>query len=337
MSFIFICPECKQKLEAQDEWEGMELPCPFCHHTLKIEKKIPVLKPVFEKNEGHARESSGNTNGNPGENHFSNDSFLFICPECGIASELKANMNGKIFTCPACGEDVTAIPSETRNCPHCDEEINIKATFCKYCHKNVPSIKPQNKKNGNSFNGLKIGKTATETPNSNERRQYIETLYKLFFILGVIGIPLVSLGSVILKLSNTSSDVYGFGNVLIFVGAGPNIACLVFSAMLIYQYWKLVSPDKMPTTPGRAVGFLFIPIFNFYWGFVSLWGLGKALMNETGENDIDTATWGFVMALSICTMPLSNIEISGWVYSLFGHGASFFAIQAFHKQARKLL
>jgi hypothetical protein len=39
--------------------------------------------------------------------------------------------------------------------------------------------------------------------------------------------------------------------------------------------WTVIPPDLARTTPGKAVGFLFIPIFNFYWWFVALWGWAK--------------------------------------------------------------
>jgi len=52
--------------------------------------------------------------------------------------------------------------------------------------------------------------------------------------------------------------------------------------MLLYQLWKLIPADIARTTPGKAVGFCFIPLFNFYWMFVAWQGLGQD-MNETLE------------------------------------------------------
>jgi len=42
------------------------------------------------------------------------------------------------------------------------------------------------------------------------------------------------------------------------------VVTLVFSAMLHYQMWQAVPERFRRTTPGKAVGFLFIPFFNFY-------------------------------------------------------------------------
>jgi hypothetical protein len=53
------------------------------------------------------------------------------------------------------------------------------------------------------------------------------------------------------------------------------IPAIVFSFMLHYQLWKVIPSDIARTTPGRAVGFCFIPIFHFYWLFVTCVGLCK--------------------------------------------------------------
>ena len=58
------------------------------------------------------------------------------------------------------------------------------------------------------------------------------------------------------------------------------IPAIVFSFLLHYQLWKVIPSDIARTTPGRAVGFCFIPIFHFYWLFVTCVGLCKD-MNKT--------------------------------------------------------
>ena len=46
MSFHFRCPNCNAKLEAEDDWVGLETTCPNCSQTITIrrldgEEKIP--------------------------------------------------------------------------------------------------------------------------------------------------------------------------------------------------------------------------------------------------------------------------------------------------------
>src|SRR5687767_6774080 len=44
---------------------------------------------------------------------------------------------------------------------------------------------------------------------------------------------------------------------------------------LYYRAWKAIQDGHARTTPGKAVGFLLIPLFNLYWMFPALWGFSK--------------------------------------------------------------
>lgn len=78
----------------------------------------------------------------------------------------------------------------------------------------------------------------------------------------------------------------------------PGITFLV----LLYKAWQAIQDGQVRTTPGQAVGFLFIPFFNLYWMFVSIWGWAqdyngyKARHNVPGE----PASEGMFLAFLIC-------------------------------------
>ena len=61
------------------------------------------------------------------------------------------------------------------------------------------------------------------------------------------------------------------------------VLALVFSAILHYQMWQAVPERFRRTTPGKAVGFLFIPFLNFYWYFPSYAGLAEDVSKATGR------------------------------------------------------
>jgi hypothetical protein len=44
---------------------------------------------------------------------------------------------------------------------------------------------------------------------------------------------------------------------------------------LIYRMWKAIQDGNARTTPGRAVGLLFVPFFNFYWAFQAFAGFAR--------------------------------------------------------------
>jgi len=56
----------------------------------------------------------------------------------------------------------------------------------------------------------------------------------------------------------------------LFMGCGG-----IIFYMLIYKMWKILPSNFARTTPGKAIGFSFIPVFNFYWFFPVIWGWSK--------------------------------------------------------------
>ena len=50
---------------------------------------------------------------------------------------------------------------------------------------------------------------------------------------------------------------------------------MVVWLILIYKMWAAIQDGHARATPGKAVGLLFVPIFNLYWGFQALWGFAK--------------------------------------------------------------
>ena len=47
---------------------------------------------------------------------------------------------------------------------------------------------------------------------------------------------------------------------------------MVVMLVLFYKMWAAIQDGYARTTPGKAVGFLFIPFFSLYWIFQSIYG-----------------------------------------------------------------
>jgi len=47
--------------------------------------------------------------------------------------------------------------------------------------------------------------------------------------------------------------------------------------VVLYKFWQVIQDGHARTIPGKAVGFLFIPIFSYYWLFVAYFGLAMDL------------------------------------------------------------
>jgi len=71
--------------------------------------------------------------------------------------------------------------------------------------------------------------------------------------------------------------------IVIFLITLPiTVPAIVLSCIVHYKCWKVVPKEIARTTPGKAIGFLFIPFFNFYWAFVSYMGLAEDLNKAKG-------------------------------------------------------
>ncbi len=80
-----------------------------------------------------------------------------------------------------------------------------------------------------------------------------------------------------LGLLDPSSGVFYLAAIVCCLSG---IFLAVFHYLLLYHCWKLIPGDIARTTPAKAVGFCFVPIFNYYWMFVAYNGLGRD-MNKT--------------------------------------------------------
>lgn len=105
------------------------------------------------------------------------------------------------------------------------------------------------------------------------------TNYALMAGLTIAGILLIIAGYVPLMaqaftattsggITNSSAAIAG---IVVFAGLGLLIAGSIMGLMYLYRAWQLLQPNTTVSTPGRAVGFLFIPFYNLYWQFIAYW------------------------------------------------------------------
>jgi len=61
----------------------------------------------------------------------------------------------------------------------------------------------------------------------------------------------------------------GVATLIILVGIPVLIVSAVFGVLLLYRFWAIVYRHNKDVSPGAAVGFSFIPFYNFYWIFIA--------------------------------------------------------------------
>ncbi len=75
---------------------------------------------------------------------------------------------------------------------------------------------------------------------------------------------------------------------------------LVLSSMFLYKAWDLIQDGRARTTPGKAVGFRFIPFYGFYWEFVAVKGLVQDITAYARARRIAVGRISETMAVWCC-------------------------------------
>lgn len=118
MSFHFRCPHCNAKLEAEDDWNGMETQCPQCSQNIKIVKTSPVPPPL------PSTPSQTKTVSEQSDSTFDEDSFLdkvykikqIIFPAKPEKHSIPTVSSSGKCTCGKCHKE---IDGAVEICPHC--------------------------------------------------------------------------------------------------------------------------------------------------------------------------------------------------------------------------
>ena len=97
---------------------------------------------------------------------------------------------------------------------------------------------------------------------------------KRFFMtsLGValgMALPLVFAGN--MRASSSPKSAL----LLLAFSSLPLLYCAVVMMVFFYKMWAAIQDGHARTTPGKAIGFMFIPVFNIYWAFQLACGWAK--------------------------------------------------------------
>ena len=71
---------------------------------------------------------------------------------------------------------------------------------------------------------------------------------------------------------------------------------LLCGGNILYKLWSLIPAGDARTTPGKAVGFLFVPFFNF----IAIYGLAEALNSQMRRHGIKNKNISRWLCLSFC-------------------------------------
>jgi len=120
---------------------------------------------------------------------------------------------------------------------------------------------------------------------------------------------------------NTSSSLVLFAGLLFTLLA--SIALL----LLIKAMWTSIQDKGTRISPGRAVGFLFIPVFNFFWLFRVFWGFHKDYNEYIKRHSIPGAPLPLPLFLAGTLLVLAGV-VAGPIGWWFPFGAVYLFVQS---------
>ena len=106
------------------------------------------------------------------------------------------------------------------------------------------------------------------TPRVNPKG--LKTLFIWFFITSIAYLVLYPVFTLLVPKST-------FSNFSACIYAPVSIAASVLEYILLYKFWKIIQDGFAKTSPGKAVGYFFIPLFNLYWIFIAIGSLAGEL------------------------------------------------------------
>jgi len=146
---------------------------------------------------------------------------------------------------------------------------------------------------------------------------YISRRFYLWSFIGatLIGWPLLTLTIIVGKGQIT-------GDLLpVFL---PGEAAMLYVGVVLfvfyYQIWRALPPDAARTSPGKAVGFMFIPLFQFYWMFQVLWGWAVDFNRYVRQHSFDVPKVSQGVPLALCIIG-SVAVVASWIGMLTGQHA----------------
>ena len=107
------------------------------------------------------------------------------------------------------------------------------------------------------------------------------------------------------------------GGIITGMGAWFGYLLVVYSGVigfvLLYKVWAAIQDGHARTTPGKAVGYLFIPFFQLYWVFQAYWGYAKDYNSYISRHDISTSRLPEGLFLAYCILPFVYTGVIIWL------------------------
>lgn len=208
------------------------------------------------------------------------------------------------FECPNCKKaghvDDSKVPDAGvyATCPQCNNKFLIKREVPREFE--FEPAKPV-------LQGTPSHTTTSQSPNSNETPKTkticsVNSLKKInphIYSIGVYGGTLSFICLYFVAKAGNKELMVVFGLVGLI---GYCWGCIYWLVSL-GRCWSIIQGTTARTTPGKAVGFLFIPFFNIYWTFIAYVGLATDA-NKFADSQCLKSRINYSLAVATCIIML---------------------------------
>jgi hypothetical protein len=140
---------------------------------------------------------------------------------------------------------------------------------------------------------------------------YMRFLLKYISIVSVI----VVFGIIVAVEPRLARDHVVTYLVAVISGA---IFIAVVTGIFLYRAWAQIQDGRPRTTPGKAVGFRFIPFFSFYWEFVAVKGLAEDIERYARARGIFITPIPKGLTITYCVLVIVTGVLSGLPIPMLG-------------------
>jgi predicted Zn finger-like uncharacterized protein len=99
------------------------------------------------------------------------------------------------------------------------------------------------------------------------------------------------------------------GGIVVLAGLAGIVFGLIYHLIALYRCWYIIPSSIARTTPGKAVGLLFVPFFNLYWIFVAVRGLAVDANEFMDRTVVSEKRISEGLSITYCILAIMSIII----------------------------
>lgn len=233
------------------------------------------------------------------------------CPNCRVRFNTSDKNAGKQAKCPKCGKGFTIEPfvetptitepaakppGPTAQLVENPERIESPAQAEQ--HAKSPESAPVAKSETPEETAARVTAPAEIAKPTEKGETKSKTLSKIVFVYCWAAVRIIAgglgfLGLMLAIRASTRSTL-----IAIFIGADIFwVGSVLIELMLFYRMWSAIQDGQTSTSPVKAVSFLFIPVFNFYWALLMLTGFVEDYNSFIRRRSVEAKELSFVLFL----------------------------------------